>query len=585
MARGVFLPDHWLDELRWRVNIVDVIGQHVSLKRTGNRYTGLCPFHSEKTPSFNVDAESQLYYCFGCLKGGNVINFVMEYDKLEFVEAVTQLAERAHMQLPEGTGAPRPAYDAAQREAVFDANHKAARYYFDLLWGDHGAAALDYLYKRGLDDQTIKKFGIGATGGEWDGLTEHLTGLGVDFEVQKAAGLALEKDTRRYDMFRERVIFPIISAQGKVLGFGGRILGSGNPKYLNSPDTPVFNKKDGLYALNLVKKQRGLTRLLLVEGYMDVVALTQQGIPGAVATLGTALTENQARLSRRYADSVWVCYDGDAAGQKATLRALDILEAQRCAARAYDLPDGMDPDEYLRAHGREGFGELKPLSPVEYRMRRAADGVDMSVEDNRLQYAIRCCQFLTRVETPIELDAHLSRLAQTTGIDRDVLTRQLDAERGKRPPREARPRPSAERRHEASRVGPVTQSQRAQYMLLAMLSKKLCRPDTVSEQDFTDPMAQAIARHLIAGVSPMALMDLMETDRERALAAQILGQELVIVPDNTEKSVEDLIRQIRLDKLAQAMEQAKAALTLAKGDERRTLIDRIQQLSMEMDRP
>lgn len=583
MAKGV-LPEHWLDELRWRVNIIDVVGEHVSLKRTGNRYIGLCPFHSEKTPSFNLDSESQLFYCFGCQKGGNVINFVMEYDKLDFVEAVTQLAERVHMQLPEGGGLPRPAYDTALREAVLEANAKAARYYYDLLWGDHGAAALDYLYRRGLDDQTIKKFGLGATGALWDGLTDYLTGSGVDFETQKAAGLALEKDTRRYDMFRERVVFPIISAQGKVLGFGGRVLGSGTPKYLNSPDTPVFNKKDGLYALNLVKKQRGLNRLLLVEGYMDVVALTQQGINGAVATLGTALTDNQARLARRYADSVWVCYDGDAAGQKATARALDILEDQRCPARAYDLPEGLDPDEYLRVHGREAFSRLKPLSPVEYRMRRAADGVDMTVEDNRLQYAIRCCQLLTKVETPIELDAHMTRLAADTGIDRDVLIRQLEAERGVRPRRE-RPRPANERGRGANRAAPVTQSQRAQYMLLAMLSKKMCAPGLVAQEDFIDPMARFMAGQLIAGVSPMALMDLMKTDEERALAARILGQELMIEPDNADKSVDDLIRQIRLEKLALAMEQAKAALALAKGDERRTLIDRIQQLSMEMDRP
>ncbi|NLG24391.1 MAG: DNA primase, partial [Clostridiales bacterium] len=310
------IPDAWLDDLRSRLNIVDVVSEYVPLKQKGRRFWGLCPFHGEKTPSFSVDSEGQMYYCFGCHKGGNVIHFVMELERMEFLDAVKLLADRARLPLPDRTGQP-DGPSRALRDRIFEANQAAARYYHDLIWSDEGAQVLGYLHRRGLDDAAIRRFGLGASPEGRDGLIRHLGEKGFEAAELVAAGLAGERDGRRYDVFRERAMFPIISAQGRVLGFGGRAMGDGQPKYLNTADTPAFNKRQGLYALNMAKAERGLERLVLVEGYMDVVSLRAAGVPGVVATLGTALTEEQARLTRRYAPEVWVCYDGDPPGQKA----------------------------------------------------------------------------------------------------------------------------------------------------------------------------------------------------------------------------------------------------------------------------
>ncbi|MGI6239234.1 MAG: DNA primase, partial [Christensenellales bacterium] len=350
-----WFADTWLEELRSRISIEETIGEHVRLKQRGKRYWGLCPFHNEKTPSFSVDSESQLYYCFGCHKGGTVFNFVMDIEHMEFPDAVKYLAERAHMPLPENAGASASRYSGGDREKLYEANVAAARYYHDLLWTEAGAGALNYLYTRGLTDADIRRFGLGASPAGWDDLTRELEGGGIPRETLTAAGLTVERDGRAFDMFRGRVIFPIISPQGRVLGFGGRAMGDAQPKYLNTPDTPVFNKRNGLYALNFAKTERGLGRLVLVEGYMDVVSLRRHGVPGVVATLGTALTEEQCRLMKRYAGEVWISYDGDAAGRRAALRALDILDAADVGARVIDYPAGMDPDDYIKEHGRAGF--------------------------------------------------------------------------------------------------------------------------------------------------------------------------------------------------------------------------------------
>ena len=283
--------DSWLEELRSRVTIEEVVGEYVRLKQKGKRFWGLCPFHNEKTPSFSVDSESQLYYCFGCHKGGTVFNFVMDMERMEFPDAVRQLAERAHMELPDDLSASGSGVSTVDREKIYEANVAAARYFHALLWAEEGAAALKYLYARGLTDSDIRKFGLGASPSGWEDGTKALLDMGFSRETLVQAGLTVLKDGRSYDMFRSRAIFPIIGAQGKVLGFGGRAMGDAQPKYLNTPDTPVFNKRNNLYALNFAKSERQAGRLVLVEGYMDTVSLRKYGVQGVVATLGTALTE------------------------------------------------------------------------------------------------------------------------------------------------------------------------------------------------------------------------------------------------------------------------------------------------------
>ena len=307
------LSDAWLDELRSRANLEEIVSEYVPLKQKGHRFWGCCPFHNEKTPSFSVDSEAQMYYCFGCHKGGTVINFVMEMERMEFMDAVRLLADRAHMEIPEQsqTGSGRTSPD--ERERIFEANTLAARFFHSNLFTPDGAEALNYLYGRGLNDSDIRRFGLGAAPHGWDVLFQFLTEKGFAAETLERAGLVVRKGDRAFDMFRNRAIFPIISARGDVLGFGGRAMGDAQPKYLNTSETPVFNKRQGLYALNMVKKERNLTRLVLVEGYMDTVSLRKYGVPGVVATLGTALTEEQARLMSKYATGAFdeaVCFGG-----------------------------------------------------------------------------------------------------------------------------------------------------------------------------------------------------------------------------------------------------------------------------------
>ncbi len=303
-----------MDELYARTDIVSVVSAYLPLKKDGRRYWGLCPFHHEKTASFSVNPDLNLYYCFGCKAGGNVVQFVMEMERVSYMEAVKLLADRIHMTLPEVRDDPDYEKRRSQRERLLGANREAARFYHELLWKPEGRRVLDYLHGRGLDDGIIRRFGLGASADQWDSLTGHLTEKGYTREELNLAGLTVIKGDSAYDMFRSRAMFPIIDQYGNVLGFGGRAMNDAKPKYLNTSDTPVFNKRKGVYAINLIRKQRDLKRLLLVEGYMDVVAISQAGVTGAVATLGTALTNEQARLLKRFAPEVHLAYDRGRSG-------------------------------------------------------------------------------------------------------------------------------------------------------------------------------------------------------------------------------------------------------------------------------
>lgn len=306
-------PPSWLDELRARADIVQIVGQYVQLKKNGRKYWGLCPFHGEKTASFSVDPEKQLFYCFGCKAGGSVIHFVMEIEHLPFPEAVKHLADQLHMPLPQMEADPDYQRRQTQRERLLACNRDAAHFFYETLFTPAGQPMLDYLKRRGVSDGVIRKFGLGAAPNSWDALTRAMQAKGYTTEELQMAGLIVIKDAeeatadrparprRAFDMFRNRAIFPIIDQYGNVLAFGGRAIENVQPKYLNTSDTPIFNKRLGVYAANLLRKERHLERVVLVEGYMDVVSLTQFGVTGVCATLGTALTSEQAKLLKRFA--------------------------------------------------------------------------------------------------------------------------------------------------------------------------------------------------------------------------------------------------------------------------------------------
>ena len=538
------LSDAWLDELRSRVSIEEVVSDYVQLRQKGKRFWGLCPFHNEKTPSFSVDSESQLYYCFGCHQGGTVIHFVMAMERMEFMEAVKYLAERVHMELPEATN--QPGIGREERERIYEANVLAARYFHSLLWTEEGAEALAYLYGRGLTDSDIRRFGLGASPHAWDGLLRHLEEQGYDAQLLEKAGLAVRKDAKSYDMFRARAIFPIINAQGRVLGFGGRAMGDAQPKYLNTPDTPVFNKRQGLYALNMAKNERAVGHLVLVEGYMDVVSLRKYGVKGVVATLGTALTEEQARLIKRYAPEVWISYDGDSAGRKAALRALDIFDAQDMYARVIDYPPGMDPDDFVRANGLAGFEALPKYGAIEYRMLRARDDLDVSTQDGMTQYALRCCEVLRRVKSPIELENHLRRLANETGYDREILMRQIGATVTTEQNRPVR----ARRTQEAH----ASDAELAERALLSMLAEGLLPDGLVRPEDFSQDVNRRAAKWLIEGKAVNAFVESLN-DEERPQALQALNY--APLPEDREQALE--MAQSSLKTMRRARMEARIA--------------------------
>lgn len=553
------LSDAWLEELRSRVSLEEVVSEYVPMKQKGRRFWGCCPFHNEKTPSFSVDTQAQLYYCFGCHKGGTVINFIMDMERMEFIDAVKLLAERAHMELPESSyqpGESRTSRD--ERERMYEANRLTARYFHDLLWTEEGAQALNYLYGRGLNDSDIRRFGLGASPKGWDGLLHHLEEQGFEEALLEKAGLIVRRDSGRFDMFRGRVMFPIINAQGRVLGFGGRAIGDAQPKYLNTAETPIFNKRLGLYALNFVQKERSVGHLVLVEGYMDTVSLRKYGVKGVVATLGTALTEEQARLMKRYAPEVWISYDGDAAGQKAALRALDIFDRQGMPAKVIDYPSGMDPDDFVKAKGLDGFEGLPRHDSTDYRMLRARDGLDLSTQDGMTQYALRCCTILGRVKSPIEMENYLRRLVNETGYDREILLRQIGAA-----PRDAAQAPRGPRRSSLTKAE-ASGAEKAEQELISMLAAELIPAQAISGTDFSNPVHRDLAEWLISGKSANAYIDNITDDavREQVMCA-LNYSPLVTEKDKALEVARDCLDTIRRQRESQRDDQFKQQVNTA----------------------
>ena len=523
-------PSYWMDDLRSRSDIVQVVSGYVGLKKSGRKYWGLCPFHGEKTASFSVDAEQQLFYCFGCKAGGNVINFIMEIERCSFHEAVEILADRAHIPMPEMVEDPEWEQRRTRRERLLSANREAARFYHEMLFQPAGAASLAYLHSRGLSDAVIRKFGLGAAPEQWSSLTDHLLAAGYTLEELSSVGLTVVKPPaepggkqRFFDMFRNRAIFPIIDMYKNVIAFGGRSLGKELPKYMNTSDTPVFNKRKGVYAANLLRQQRHLDRVILVEGYMDVVSLTQFGIEGVCATLGTALTNEQARLLRRFAPEVYLAYDGDSAGQHAILRGLDILETEGIPAHVLDFPDGLDPDEFVRRDGADAFRALPVLQPAAYRLRRLKESFDLSQNEGKMNYVRKAAPILAALD-PVGEETYLKTLMLETGYPHDVLKQQVDQARGEKPERNPSTASPEPRRPASARrtVPSLSPEISAQETLLSLLATGQIPKDMVEEKDFEEDELKSLYTALVSGASPASLLDHAPDDETRSRFTRIL---------------------------------------------------------------
>lgn len=417
------ISQDYIAELSQRIDIVELIGSFVELKRSGRMEKGLCPFHNEKTPSFYVYPETNSFYCFGCGAGGDGITFVKNIQNLEYVEAVKYLAARVGMPMPDEDDE-----FGRTRSRLLAINRETARWYVEQLNSEKGGEARAYLRRRALGDGTIRRFGIGYAPDDFNLLRDRLKSLGFSEEETVLAGVC--KVSQRgsiYDAFRNRIMFPIIDLRGNVIAFGGRRLGEDGPKYLNSSDTPVFKKSRGLFALNIAKKSTS-RRYLLAEGYMDVISLHQAGFDTAVATLGTALTAEQAKLVATYADEVVVCYDSDEAGQKATTRAIDIFKHTTVKVTVLHMENAKDPDEFISKFGAQKFEQLLDGSgnPIEYALAGIRRKFDLATDDGRGGYIKEALRILAADATPVEQDIYAGRVAQETDVAKTALLVQLD---------------------------------------------------------------------------------------------------------------------------------------------------------------
>ena len=414
------LPDRFLDELLSRTDIVDLVSESVRLTKKGNSYWGCCPFHSEKTPSFHVVPDRQMYKCFGCGKGGGAINYVMELENLPFRDAVAVLAQRAGMQVPESGASPGA---RERREKLLTINKQAARAFHRWLHGPEGEHGLAYLRKRGLSPKTLTGFGLGFAPNAWDSLITELAGQGYDKRDLLDAGLAVSnKDGRIYDRFRNRVVFPIIDVRGNVIGFGGRVMDDSTPKYLNSPDTPVYNKSRNVFALNLAKGSKA-GRVILTEGYMDTISLHQAGFDSAVASLGTALTEEHGQLLSRYFREAVIAYDGDGAGVAAAQRAIPILEKAGLKVKVLRMTGAKDPDEFIKAYGRDAFARLLDQSEdrVDYRLDQIQKKYDLTDDSQRISFSQEAAQLISTLHSAAEREVYGNHAAQTAGITPETM--------------------------------------------------------------------------------------------------------------------------------------------------------------------
>ena len=549
----VAFPDAWLDELIAKNDIVSVVSSYVELKPKGRRLWGLCPLHGEKTASFSVSPDKQMFYCFGCHAGGTVIQFVMQMERLSFVEAVQLLAQRAGMTLPENTDDAALQRERAYKERLYEACKQAARFYMQTFLGEKGLPGRQYLAQRGISAEAVKRFGIGFAQEGWDHLKNHLLAQGFTEQELLDAGLLVRNPQKGsvYDAYRGRVIFPIVGVNGRVLGFGARVMNDDKPKYINTGDTPIYNKRNNLYGLHLQKGRR-VEDLVIVEGYTDVIGLYEAGVTNAVASLGTALTIQQARLLKRYVSRVYIAYDGDAAGQNATIRGLDILTGEGLDVRVIVFPDAMDPDEFIRNRGKDAFDALKDeaLSLNAFKLESMARDYDLTEENGRERYAIAACAFISGLQ-PVEQGRYFNRLSQKTGYPVDALISQ--AKTGKvpreRPP--YRPNGTWNNIREAQTIEETARTRAESTLLHTMLQSRGATLKAVEQgavELFSVQAYQKFAAEIIAAYAQETepncarMMSAMPPEEAEIIAA-VLGKDLP--GDDPEKVVSDCIRRIR----------------------------------------
>lgn len=421
----IFINDEIIEKVRDSSDIIDVISDYISLKKSGTNYVGLCPFHNEKTPSFTVSDTKQFFHCFGCGEGGDVVTFIMKRENLSFPEAVKFLADKKGIVIEETK--PKNEKLIQERNRGYEINKEAARFFFSNLTKDKNP--LNYLYKRNIKDKAIKQFGLGYALDRWDALYNYLKLKGYDSQEIEKLGLIGRKtgNDGYYDKFRNRIIFPIIDIKGRVIGFGGRVLDNSMPKYLNSQETFIFNKGNHLYGLNLLNKHSDRKRIVLVEGYMDVISLFSKGINYSVASLGTALTEQQAKLLKRYGENVYICYDTDKAGINATNKAIQILLREGIEPKIVILGEYKDPDDFLKKNTIEDFENrlYEALNHVDYKVYINKQKYNLEEAEEKIKFTIEIAKVIKELKNPIEKDVYISKIAKEMNISKEAIEKEV----------------------------------------------------------------------------------------------------------------------------------------------------------------
>ena len=563
----MFYSEEIIDEVREKNDIVDVISPYVRLTKRGANYVVLCPFHNEKTPSFSVNTGRQSFHCFGCGVGGNSISFVMKYENLTFTEAIKQMADRVGINLPEEHDNPESGRRADLRTRLFEIYKEAAKFYYFQLRGDYGEYPMSYLKGRGLTDKTINDFGLGYALKSSNALYNYLKSKGYSDELMIKAELVVFKEGRGiFDMFWNRVIFPIMDINSKVIAFGGRVMGEGEPKYLNSKETDIFNKRRNLYGLNFAKHSRK-SYMLLCEGYMDVIALHQAGFTNSVASLGTALTEEQARLIARYVKEVMITYDSDGAGVKAALRAIPILKSAGIRTKILKLAPFKDPDELIKNSGYEEFEERikNAENSFNFELSNIEKGFDLSEPEGKTEFLNKVAERLTDFEEELERENYIAAVAEKYFVSKETLTKLVNKIGGAREIREAY-KDAGEKIKRNNKINTADEGLlKTNRFLLSIIADKpelyLRIKDIVSAKDFVTSLykdvADRIFKQIEAGKKPniAEIISRYESAEDQALVAAIFEEKFETEIDEKErdKAFKEIVIKVRRAGLAEEM--------------------------------
>ena len=551
----MYYPDELIEEVRMKNDIVDVISGYVRLQKKGSSYFGLCPFHNEKSPSFSVSGIKQMYYCFGCGAGGNVITFLMEYENVGFQEAVKMLADRAGIKLPEMEYSEEARRKENRRAKLLEINKEAAKYFYYMLRSPKGKVGYQYLAKRELSDETMKKFGLGYADGAGSDLTAYLRSKGYEDELIKESGLiGFDEKRGMHDKFWNRVMFPIQDSNHRVIGFGGRVMGDAKPKYLNSPETMIFDKSRNLYGLNFARTSRK-GNIILCEGYMDVIAMHQAGFTQAVASLGTAFTTGQASLLRRYTEEVLLAYDSDGAGVNAALRAIGILKESGLRGRVINMQPYKDPDEFMKNLGAEAFQERidQAENSFFFELRILEQNYNMNDPESKTAFHREIAKKLCSFEEEVERENYIESVAEKYHIGFDNLRKLVSgyaARTGLVQP-VTRPKPTVTKKDT-----PEENMKKSQRLLLTWITEE---PEIyqkikpyIGAEDFTEELYRNVAKRLFEDLdqgrfNPAAIISTFEEEEEQRAVAEIFNTKLteITTQQEREKALHDIVYAVK----------------------------------------